>query len=158
MTNKIGLAALVLAVATAAGAMGRRPPKSSADEAAPAETPREKTMTIQEWKGQMGGPAAPGHKVVTDDAEWQGVWRELGKDAPALDFTRYSAVVVYLGEKPTGGCTAVFDEPVEEDGNLIVRYRLPKPSGFTTQAFAYPWKVRAVPRPKGRVIVEYAAP
>lgn len=163
MINEIGLTALALAVATAAGAMGRRPPKDSADEPVrerPAERgARGKTMTaIQEWKGQMGGGAAPGHKVVTDAAEWKALWAELGKDAPDLDFDAYSAVAVILGEKPTGGYTAVFDKPVEDDGNLIVRYRLPKPTGFTTQAFAYPWKVIAVPKPKGRVIVEYEAP
>jgi len=160
MTTKIRLAAVLLAAATAAAAMGRRPPKTADEKAAPAPAaaPVEKTMTIQEWKGQMGGPAVRGHQIVTDETVWKGVWRELGKDAPALDFATHAAVAVYVGERPTGGFTAVFDEPVARGDDLLVRYRIPKPAGFATQAFAYPWKVRAFPKPKGRLIVEYVSP
>jgi hypothetical protein len=158
MTNKLILAAAALAAATAAGAMGRRPPKTDTD-APPAQAPTEKNMTTTlEWKGQTGGPAAPGHKAINDEDEWKSLWAELGKDAPALDFKRYAAVAVFIGEKPTGGYTAVFDEPVDQDGDLLVRYRVPRPSGFTTQAFTSAWRVRAFPRPKGRIILEYSAP
>ena len=65
--------------------------------------------------------------------------------------------MVYLGEKMTGGYTVVFDEPVAQGDDLLVRYRVPKPSGFTIQAITYPWRARAFPRPKGRVIVQAAA-
>lgn len=145
MTNKIRAAALLLAAATAAAAMGRRPPKGD-------------TMTIQEWKGQMGGPAEGGAQVVADEAAWKAVWRTLGKDAPALDFATHVAVVVFVGERPTGGFTAVFDEPQAKGDDVVVRWRVPKPAGFVSQAFAYPWKIRAFPRPKGRLIAEPAAP
>jgi hypothetical protein len=151
MTNNIRAAAVLIAAATAASAMGRRPPQKSDAKAAPAG----ESMTIQEWKGQMGGPAVRGHQIVYDEPSWKGAWRELGKDAPPLDFAKFAAVVVYVGERPTGGFTAVFEEPQPQGDDLLVRYRIPKPTGFTTQAFTQPWKVRAVPRPKGRVIVEY---
>jgi hypothetical protein len=146
MTSKIRAAAALLAVATAACAMGRRPPDAA---------PTEKTMTSQEWKGQMGGPETRGHQVVSDERGWKRVWRELGQDAPELDLEKFSAVAVYVGQRPTGGYTAVFDEPVAQGDDLLVRYRIPKPAGFVTQAFTQPWKVRAFARPKGRVIVEY---
>lgn len=159
MTNKVRLAAALLVSATAAAAMGRRPPKTADEKPAPAPAaaPVETTMTIQEWKGQMGGPAVRGHLIAADEAAWKGVWRELGKDAPALDFSKYAAVAVYVGERPTGGFTAVFDEPVAQGDDLLVRYRIAKPTGFVTQAFAYPWKVRAFPKPKGRLVVEYVS-
>lgn len=160
MTTKIRLAAVLLAAATAAAAMGRRPPKTADEKAAPAPAaaPTGDKMTIQEWKGQMGGTAERGHQIVTDEAAWKSAWRALGKDAPALDFGTHAAVVVFVGERPTGGFTAVFDEPVAQGDDLLVRYRIPKPTGFTTQAFAYPWKARAFPKPKGRLVVEYVSP
>jgi hypothetical protein len=155
-------AAAAMTAATAACAMGRRPPKKhDAPPAAASPTtaaPTEKTpMTIQEWKGQNGGPSEPGRIVCSDTGAWERAWKQVGKDAPPLDFDRFVGVLVFVGEKPTGGWTAFFEEPVVKGDDLVVRYRVPKPGGFTTQAFTQSWKARAFPRPKGRVIVEAAS-
>jgi hypothetical protein len=164
MMRSFRFAAVILAAATAASAMGRRPPKQEepAPAAPPAKAapaaPTESTMTIHEWKGQHGGPITRGHMPIDDEATWKAVWRELGQDAPPLDFSKYVAVAVFVGERPTGGFTAVFDEPAAKGDDLLVRYTIPAPTGFTTQAFTQPWKVRAFPRPKGRVILEYHKP
>jgi hypothetical protein len=152
MTNRFWkAAALAAAGATAACAMGRRPPEKPAAPAA------EKPMTIQEWKGQYGGPEEPGALVATDQGSWARAWKQVGKDAPPLDFTQYVAVMVFVGQKSTGGYSPVFDEPVAQGDDVVVRYRVPKPSGFTTQALAQPWKARAFPRPKGKLILREEA-
>jgi hypothetical protein len=144
MTNRIWAVAML--AATAACGMGRRP-------AAPVEkTP----MTTQEWKSQRGGPAEAGTVVAADEGAWKRAWKQLGQDAPPLDFANDVGVIVFVGEKPTGGWTVVFDEPVARGDDVVVRYHIPKPGGFTTQAFTQPWKARAVKRPKGRVILEAA--
>ena len=113
-------------------------------------------MPIQEAKGQNDGPPGPGGVVCADQGAWQRAWKQVGKDAPPLDFEKFVGVMVFVGEKPTGGWTVVFDEPAAKGDDVVVRYRVPKPGGFTTQAFAQPWKARAVRRPKGRVILEAA--
>jgi hypothetical protein len=119
----------------------------------------EKTsMTTQEWKGQHDGPAEPGSLVCADRGAWERAWKRVGKDAPPLDFDKFVGVMVFVGEKPTGGWSPVFEEPAARGDDLVVRYRVPKPGGFTTQAFTQPWKAQAFPRPRGRVIVEEAAP
>ncbi|MDE2509890.1 MAG: protease complex subunit PrcB family protein [Elusimicrobia bacterium] len=151
MTNKTLAAAILLAAATAASAMGRRPPKTSGSGDAPAED----KMTILEWKGQQGGPQIHGHQIVYDADAWDAGWRELGQAAPALDFARYAAVFVYVGQRPTGGFKVAFEDPIAQGDDLLVRYRILKPDGMVTQAITHPWHVRAFPRPKGRVIVEY---
>ena len=125
----------------------------AATACAPVRT--EKTpMTIQEWKGQHGGPVEPGSAVASDQGEWERAWRRVGQDAPPLDFAKFVGVMVFVGEKPTGGWTVVFDAPVARGDDAVVRYHVPKPGGFTTQAFTQPWKAAAFSRPKGRVIVE----
>jgi protease stability complex PrcB-like protein len=128
--------------------------------AACAPTPRAPTekrpMIIQEWKGQNDGPAEAGALVATDQASWERAWRQVGKDAPPLDFSNFVGAMVFVGQKPTGGWTVVFDEPVARGDDAVVRYHVPKPGGFTTQAFTQPWKARAFPRPKGRLILEAA--
>jgi hypothetical protein len=113
-------------------------------------------MTIQEWKGQYGGPAEAGSVVANDAGAWERAWKQVGKDAPAADFGGFVGVLVFVGEKPTGGWTPVFDAPVSRGDDLVVRYRVPRPGGFTTQAIAHPWKAALFPRPKGRVLVEAA--
>ena len=117
----------------------------------------EKTsMTIHEWKGQRAGPGEPGSLVAGDQGAWDSAWRRVGQDAPALDFSRFIGVMVFAGEKPTGGYAVVFDEPLRRGDDVVVRYRVPKPKGFATQELTRPWTALALPRPNGRVIVEAA--
>ena len=112
---------------------------------------KEKPM---EWKGQYGGSIDAEQRVVTDASGWTRLWLMLGQDAPPLDFTKYFAVAIMAGEKPTGGYTVEFQEPAPVGMDLTVRYRINDPSGFSTQAIAQPWKVRAFARVKGKVFVE----
>lgn len=106
-----------------------------------------------EWKGQYGGPIDPGTEVAADESAWTRLWLTLGQDAPALDFKKYFAVAVFAGERPTGGWAIEFLEPEAKGPDLTVRYRVNAPTGFSTQAIAQPWKVRAFPRVKGKVFV-----
>jgi hypothetical protein len=110
-----------------------------------------------EWKGQYGGPGGAGAEVASDSSSWTRLWRTLGRDAPPLDFKKYFAVAVFAGERPTGGYSVEFLEPAPKGADLAVRYRIKPPAGFSTQAFTQPWKVRAFPRVKGKVLVEAAA-
>ncbi|MDE2490461.1 MAG: protease complex subunit PrcB family protein [Elusimicrobia bacterium] len=117
--------------------------------------PAEARMRTSEWSGQYGGPLEAGSQVVTNDEGWRELWRRLGKDAPPPpDFAARAAVAVFVGQKPTGGWSAACEEPRADGDDLVLRCRILKPTGFTTQAFAQPWKIVAVPRPKGRVRVE----
>lgn len=121
--------------------------------AASASFAEKKKMTIQEWKGANGGPAEAGNQVIGDAAAWTALWKTLGKDAPIFNFKKSIAVAVFVGQKPTGGYSPVFEEPVAQGDDVLIRYRVPKPSGFVTQAFTQPWRIRAYPRPKGKVIL-----
>lgn len=112
-----------------------------------------KTEKPMEWKGQHGGPIDPGTEVATDAGGWTRLWLQLGQDAPALDFKKYFAVAVFAGERPTGGYTVEFLDPVPKGMDVTVRYRIKDPTGFSTQAIAQPWKVRAFERVKGKVFV-----
>jgi hypothetical protein len=130
-------AALVLSLLVTAGAVQAKK--------------KEKPM---EWKGQHGGPIDPIAEVAADEAAWTRLWLQIGQDAPALDFKKFYAVAVFAGEKPTGGWTIEFQEPVNKGPDAIVRYKILPPSGFATMAIAQPWKVRAFPRVSGKVSVE----
>jgi hypothetical protein len=123
-----------------------------------AQSPREGSSQVAEqlleWKGQYGGSIDAEQRVVVDANGWTRLWRSLGQDTPLLDFTKYFAVAVMAGERPTGGYTIEFLEPVTKGMDVTVRYRVKTPTGFTTQAIAQPWKVRAFPRVAGKVHIE----
>lgn len=133
---------------------------SSAAVPKPAARPdtEKKTMTapVEEWKGQYGGPLEPGHQLVTDLKGWRSLASKLGLNANPPDFAKSLVVAVFVGERPTGGFSASFDDPAVKGNDLIVRYRIkkPAPTSFVTQALARPWKVRVFRRPKGKVLVE----
>jgi hypothetical protein len=116
-----------------------------------------KTEKPMEWKGQYGGPIDPGTEVAADEGAWTRLWLQIGSDAPPLDFKKYFAVAVFAGERPTGGYTVEFLEPVVKGSDVTVRYRIKEPTGFATQAIAQPWKVRAFARVKGKVFVSAVA-
>jgi hypothetical protein len=121
---------------------------------------KKKLEKPMEWKGAQNGSMTVEHQVVADQKAWEILWVRLGQDAPELDFKKNVAVVVYAGERPTGGWTVEFlDALPARDGGLKVKYRVkgPPPDAFVTQAFTQPWKVRAFPRPRGQVVVEAVA-
>mgnify|MGYP001619178054 CR=1 FL=1 len=144
------LVCLLLAASSISSAKVRKPA---------AKTDMEKkimTAPVEEWKGQQGGPLEPGHQLVTDLKGWKALAARLGLHANAPDFSKSIVVAVFVGERPTGGFSASFENPAAEGDDLLVRYRIkkPAPTSFVTQAFAQPWKARTFPRPKGKVIVE----
>jgi hypothetical protein len=119
--------------------------------AAPAHAAKkEKPM---EWKGQNSGRIDPGTEVAADADAWMRLWLAIGQDAPAFDFKKFYAVAVFAGERPTGGYVIEFLEPQAKGSDVTVRYRVNRPTGFTTQALTAPWKIRAFPRVKGKVFV-----
>lgn len=120
-----------------------------------AEAGQEAVATL-EWRGQYGGEAEAGAEVLMHGGRWAGLWRGLGREAPVLDFTKFCVVVAHAGRRSTGGFTLEFLEPVPEGADLLIRWhvRSPAPDSYTTQAIAHPWKVKAYPRPAGRVRLE----
>lgn len=155
--SRTGAKAAAQAPAEKAQAAAETPAEPKKEEAAPS-APKKETPKM-EWKGQYGGMPESGHRLITDRKGWDALWRVLGKDAPALDFAAHNAVAVFLGEKPTGGWTASFEEPREKDGDTLVTYRVNAPKGFVTQAFTQPYVIRVFPKPaSGKMLVMEAKP
>ncbi len=143
-----------LALVLALGAHAAPAPQTPAPTKATAAKAGKASEKPMEWKNQHGGPRAPSHQLISDVKGWEALWRGLGKDAPALDFKTHAAVAVFLGERPTGGWTVDFREPVVRDGDLRVVYSIEAPKGFSTQAFTAPYVVRAFAKPAtGKLVV-----
>lgn len=96
------------------------------------------------WKG--GQSNSPGETVwVETEEQWKGLWREkLGQEAPAVDFSKYAALAIFLGSRNTGGYGVEFLPPAREGASLVLGWRekKPAPGGFVIQAFTQPYAVQ----------------
>ena len=113
-----------------------------------------KEAAKMEWKGAFCRVEEPSHRVVKTAAQWQRLWRDIGRPAPALDLTRYDAVAVFLGRRNTGGYGVVFAEAVVKSSSTVVGYRVKEPSGFVTQVLTAPFAVRLYDKSDKPVSVE----
>lgn len=148
--------ALLAAALLAAPALGmaRKPPEKTMDDPARLAAVN---LTPAEWKGHSCGVAEPGARVVSDEASWRALWKDaFGKDAPAVDFTRFVAVAAFAGSRNTGGWSAELLAPEAAAKGVVVPYRVkgPAPGAFVTMAFTAPYAVRLYNRPAGPLTAE----
>lgn len=148
-------AAFLLATAAAPGrGMGRRPPEKTMDDPARIAAV---AVTPAEWKGHSCGVPEPGHRVVADAAAWAALWKDaFGREAPAVDFSRFVAVAAFAGSRNSGGWSVELLAPTSDPKGVVVPYRVkgPAPGAFVTMAFTAPFAIRLYNRPSGPLTAE----
>lgn len=143
MIRMLWAAGLVAALGAAALAMGRRTPKTVSGGSMEATTNATADVTPNEWKGSHSAEAAPSARIIESGAEWDRLWRDaVSQQAPAVNFAKYFAAAVFLGAQPTGGWGVEFIEPLSNGEELVLRYRVRKPTGMVTQAFTQPYTIK----------------
>src|SRR5579884_1708952 len=134
VVTRFVLAAILTTTAATAFAMARKPPKQDSP--------------LMETTGQHSKLDAPGSRVVTDAAQWRALWEDIGRPAPAADFSKDFAVAAFAGTRNTGGYKIVFDAPVEENGAHVIRYAVVKPGKgmMVTMSLTQPYAVKLFPK------------
>lgn len=102
----------------------------------------------QQWKGQFCGVSAPETRTAKTPEQWEALWKDIGRPAPAVDLSGKMAVAVFLGERPTGGFRVQFLEPKTSKERVTLGYRVLPPKGMAIQAFTQPYAVRLLPLSK----------
>lgn len=114
--------------------------------AAPAKRGKtEEKKPVSEWKGQFGGNFEHKLWIVDREENWARLWKHLGKPAPAVDFSKNVAIFLSMGPRNTGGYTAVWDGPKEDDKKMHVRVAILPPKGMAMQALTEPWAIKLFP-------------
>ncbi|MCA1850503.1 MAG: protease complex subunit PrcB family protein, partial [Acidobacteria bacterium] len=109
--------------------------------------------------GTISGYEGPRRvELVTNENDWQRTWRVIGNDrrAPEVNFNTRAVVVVYQGQKPTGGYSISITEIRRDGTNLAVRVneRRPASEDITTQVITSPFVAVSIPRPPGGAFVK----
>jgi uncharacterized protein (DUF885 family) len=90
-------------------------------------------------------------QLVSNDEEWRRVWNLIGGGRPAPDvpFNTRAVVVVFQGQRPTGGYS-VEVTGVRRDGTVLavsINERRPASEDITTQVITSPFVAVSIPRP-----------
>ncbi len=99
-------------------------------------------------------------ELVTTEDEWRRVWDVIGggRPAPEVNFTTQSVVVVFQGQRRTGGY-AVALRGIRHDGTVLaisVDERGPASGDVTTQVITSPFVAVAIARPAAGTTVRFA--
>lgn len=103
---------------------------------------------LAQWSGPQGGAAQAETRVVRTTEEWRTLWQQVGRDVPRpLDPGSELGLVVFLGERRTGGYAVDVVAVRIQAGRLVVEYRetVPAPDALSIQVLTYPWAFALVP-------------
>ncbi|MFO8003519.1 protease complex subunit PrcB family protein [Thioalkalivibrio sp.] len=110
--------------------------------------PSEELPMTRLAKGQHSLQTEQKFEVITGQSQFRELWSRFDSGSPpVLDFTRQTAIAVFMGERPTGGYAIQVDSVTRSDGELLVEVVLqaPGPECMTTQAFTQPYEMVSVP-------------
>ena len=107
------------------------------------------------WSGEYSEFDQFKAMVITNPRTWGNFWRAAfrGRPVPDIDFTRYIAVCVFLGTRPTGGYVVNFGTPYVEGDRMVIPFKERKPTGFVTEVLTQPFGVRIFDRKDNRHIL-----
>jgi len=91
--------------------------------------------------------------VIGSLAEWEELWSQLRgytipqPAVPELEFTQYTVLAVFAGEKRSGGYTVQVERVIQTDQAVIVRVTetAPGTDQMTTAQITYPYQVVKIP-------------
>ncbi len=99
-------------------------------------------------------------ELLTNEGDWRRVWNVLsnGRPAPDVNFTTQAVIVVFQGQRPTGGY-AVALRGIRRDGTVLavsVDERVPASGGVTTQVLTSPFVAVSIARPATGTTARFA--
>jgi hypothetical protein len=118
-------------------------------------------------QGTDSGYQSASQMTIDNSERWNNFWQlhtcntEPPPPVPQVDFTRYSVVAVFAGEKPTGGYSVEIlsaetssSQTTDRPSLVItVQYRQPSAGDFVTEALTYPYHMIRIPKIDGHKVV-----
>lgn len=120
-------------------------------------------------RGSDSGYQSASQMVIDNSEQWIDCWQQHTSNAepplpvPQVDFTRYSVVAVFAGEKPSGGYSVEILS-AETSGSqtqersaiaITVQHRQPEAGDFVTEALTYPYHMIRIPKIDGKVVFKH---
>lgn len=114
---------------------------------------------VARYTGTRSGVREALQQVIRTEDDWKRLWErhtqpfEPRPELPHVDFEKSMLVVVFSGDKPTGGHAVRIEAVRQAKDGLDVAFRITKPEEgmMTTQAFTQPYDIVVVDRTEGAV-------
>ena len=120
-------------------------------------------------QGSDSGYQSADQMVIDNSEQWLDLWQQHTSNTeppppvPQVDFTRYSVVAVFAGEKTTGGYSVEIlsvetsDSETQERSAIAitVQHRQPEAGNLVTEALTYPYHIIRIPRIDGNVVFKH---
>jgi hypothetical protein len=111
-------------------------------------------------EGQGSSIDDPLEVTVRTGAEWKVLWQKHARDQkmPAVDFTKFTVVGVFMGERTTGGYRAIVSAITREGNDLVVTWHeeQPSPNLMVTQALTAPFHIVRIDRTSSAITFKKA--
>jgi PrcB C-terminal len=113
-------------------------------------------------RGTDSGYQDTNQMVIENSQQWTNCWQQHTSNAeppplvPQVDFTRYSVIAVFFGEKPTGGYSIEILSAESNNSESIcitVRHCQPKAGDFVTEALTYPYHIIRISKIDGSKVI-----
>ena len=118
-------------------------------------------------RGTDSGYQSASQMVINNSERWSNLWQqhtyntEPPPPVPRVDFTSYSVVAVFAGEKPTSGYSVEIlsaetsgSQTLDQSAIAItVQHRQPKAGDFVTEALTYPYHIIRISTIDGNRVV-----
>lgn len=96
---------------------------------------------------QYGGRETEATIVIKSQAELNALYESLGQEAaPTVDFTNRNVVVLFMGQKNTGGYGIGVKSVTVDANTAIVSVERTQPSGMATMALSAPYCIASIPK------------
>ena len=110
--------------------------------------------------GYLSGYVSPARLVIDNDADWRAAWTKAyiglspAPNPPAIDFSRWSVILVALGNRNTGGYNIAVTRLATTPDYLYAEVTSTSPGSRcgTTQALTQPYDIVRIPKPPGPVV------
>ena len=103
---------------------------------------------LEQWSGAQSGRESFATLVVNDTQAWRHLWEEIGRDPPRDFPSNTTALVVFLGQRPTGGYSIAITEVAQMERYSTAVYKEQRPAADrrVAQVITSPWTVVLMPR------------
>jgi hypothetical protein len=100
---------------------------------------------LNQWRVAYTHVSEPKSVVCSNGTLWEKVWQHVQQKAPAPLETNQLGIVIFMGQRPTGGYGLEVLSSAVTSTNYVIKYEEVTPQGFVTEAVTTPAVFALVP-------------
>ena len=105
-------------------------------------------------KEANGGKDNPGHETIKSQEKLAALYKELNvEEVPQIDFATFNVVVLYMGQKNTGGFSIDVANVGISDNTAYIKKIETSPEDMATMALTNPYVIVKIPK-TDKVVIE----